>query len=313
MTTHSTNEPDRDLGNQHDQTPAPHRPAPQPTSVPVSAPAAPEPVDAPTGDQRLDSALFERGLVRSRTVAARLIAEGLVTVDGSPVVKASAKVRANQVIKVAPSDHYVSRGAHKLVAALDAFDLPVAGRTALDAGASTGGFSQVLLERGVGRIIAVDVGHGQLSPTIAADPRVVLVEGFNLRYATAETIAGASGVTERPDLVVGDLSFISLTTVLPALVATAAEGADFVLLIKPQFEVGRSGIREGVVHNPGLRADAVAGVLWAGWDLGLKVNGLIASPIAGAAGNHEYLCWLRTETGSNPTEWIDRITSLVGA
>jgi 23S rRNA (cytidine1920-2'-O)/16S rRNA (cytidine1409-2'-O)-methyltransferase len=315
MTTPRTPEPTPDSGSQHEDQPAAERPAPQPTSVPISTPPAPvaEPPANPTGEQRLDSALFERGLVRSRTVAARMISEGLVTVDGSPVVKASAKVRENQVIAVAPTDHYVSRGAHKLVAALDAFELPVAGRTALDAGASTGGFSQVLLERGVDRVIAVDVGHGQLSPTIKADPRVVLVEGFNLRYATPETIAGASGVSVRPDLVVGDLSFISLTTVLPALVATAAEGADFVLLIKPQFEVGRGGIREGVVHNPGLRADAVSGVLWAGWDLGLGVNGLIASPIAGGAGNHEYLVWLRAGTGTNPTEWIDRITILVGA
>jgi 23S rRNA (cytidine1920-2'-O)/16S rRNA (cytidine1409-2'-O)-methyltransferase len=315
MTTPRTPEPTPDSVSQHEDQPAAERPAPQPTSVPISTPPAPvaEPPANPTGEQRLDSALFERGLVRSRTVAARMISEGLVTVDGSPVVKASAKVRENQVIAVAPTDHYVSRGAHKLVAALDAFELPVSGRTALDAGASTGGFSQVLLERGVDRVIAVDVGHGQLSPTINADPRVVLVEGFNLRYATPETIAGASGVSVRPDLVVGDLSFISLTTVLPALVATAAEGADFVLLIKPQFEVGRGGIREGVVHNPGLRADAVSGVLWAGWDLGLRVNGLIASPIAGGAGNHEYLVWLRAGTGTNPTEWIDRITILVGA
>ena len=315
MTTTRTPEPDPDLGNQPEDQPAPTRAAPQPTSVPIRPPVVTpsEPADTPVGDQRLDAALSERGLVRSRTVAARLIAEGLVTVDGSPVVKASTKVRANQVIAVAPTDHYVSRGAHKLVAALDAFELPITGRTAMDAGASTGGFSQVLLERGVGRIIAVDVGHGQLSPTIKADPRVVLVEGFNLRYATPETIAGASGVTDRPDLVVGDLSFISLTTVLPALNATAAEGADFVLLIKPQFEVGRGGIREGVVHSAGLRADAVSGVLWAAWDLGLKVNGLIASPIAGAAGNHEYLVWLNRETGTNPTEWIDRITVLVGA
>jgi 23S rRNA (cytidine1920-2'-O)/16S rRNA (cytidine1409-2'-O)-methyltransferase len=315
MTTPSTPEFRPDLGTQHDGQPAPERLPPQPTSVPIRPPVVPdtEPAVPPAGEQRLDSALFERGLVRSRTVAARLIAEGLVTVDGSPVVKASAKVRENQVIAVAPTDHYVSRGAHKLVAALDAFELPVAGRTALDAGASTGGFSQVLLEREVARIIAVDVGHGQLSPTIKADPRVVLVEGFNLRYATPDTIAGASGVSVRPDLVVGDLSFISLTTVLPALVATAAEGADFVLLIKPQFEVGRGGIREGVVHNPGLRADAVSGVLWAAWDLGLGVNGLIASPIAGAAGNHEYLVWLKAGTGTNPTEWIDRITILVGA
>jgi len=264
-------------------------------------------------DPRLDAALAQRGLARSRTHAAKLIADGLVTVDGRPVVKASAPVRDNQSIEVAGSDHYVSRAAHKLIAALDAFPVTVDGTLALDVGASTGGFSQVLLERGAGRIIAVDVGHGQLSPTIKADPRVTLVEGFNLRYATAETIAGASGITDRPDLVVGDLSFISLTTVLPALVATAAEGADFVLLIKPQFEVGRSGIREGVVHNPGLRADAVSGVLWAGWDRGLGINGLIASPIAGAAGNHEYLVWMRTGTGSNPTEWIDRITVLVGA
>jgi 23S rRNA (cytidine1920-2'-O)/16S rRNA (cytidine1409-2'-O)-methyltransferase len=314
MSTSSTAQPDPETGTQHDDAPQP-RQAPQPTSVPISTPPPPlvEPVETPTGEQRLDSALFDRGLVRSRTVAARLIAEGLVTVDGTAVVKASAKVRPDQVIAVAPTDHYVSRGAHKLVAALDAFELPVTGRTAMDAGASTGGFSQVLLERGIGQVIAVDVGHGQLSPTIKADPRVVLVEGFNLRYATAESIAGASGITVRPDLVVGDLSFISLTTVLPALVATAAEGADFVLLIKPQFEVGRGGIREGVVHNAGLRADAVSGVLWAAWDLGLGVNGLIASPIAGAAGNHEYLVWLRTGTGSNPTEWIDRITVLVGA
>jgi len=262
---------------------------------------------------RLDAALAERGLVRSRTVAAKLIADGLVTVDGRPVVKPSQKVGESAVLAVAPSDHYVSRGAHKLNAALDAFQIGVAGRTVLDAGASTGGFSQVLLERGAAQVVAVDVGHGQLAPQLALDPRLVLVEGFNLRYATAESLAEASGVTERADLVVADLSFISLTTVLPALQATAKPGADFVLLIKPQFEVGRGGIREGIVHNPALRADAVSGVLWAGWDLGLRTNGLVASPIAGAAGNHEYLCWLTSEAGGNPTEWTDRIEALVGA
>lgn len=262
---------------------------------------------------RLDAALADRGLVRSRTVAAKLIADGLVTVDGVPVVKPSHKVEDAQVLEVAPTDHYVSRGAHKLIAALDAFGIDVAGRTALDAGASTGGFSQVLLERGVERVIAVDVGHGQLSATLAFEPRLALVEGFNLRYATAESIAAASGVAEPPSLVVADLSFISLTTVLPALVAAAATGADFVLLIKPQFEVGRGGIREGIVHDAGRRADAIAGVLWAGFDNGLFVNGLIASPIAGGAGNHEYLCWMTSTTGSNPTEWLDRITALAGA
>ncbi len=262
---------------------------------------------------RLDAALAERGLVRSRTVAAKLITDGLVTVDGVPVVKPSHKVEDGQLLEVAPTDHYVSRGAHKLVAALDAFDVPVEGRTALDAGASTGGFSQVLLERGAARVIAVDVGHGQLAAQLAADPRLSLVEGYNLRYATPESLAETSGVSERPSLVVADLSFISLTTVIPALVATAAPGADFVLLIKPQFEVGRTGIREGIVHDPARRADAIAGVLWAGWDSGLRVNGLIASPIAGGSGNREYLCWLTSGSGSNPTEWLDRITALVGA
>lgn len=263
-------------------------------------------------DLRLDAALTERGLVRSRTVAARLIADGLVTVDGKPVVKASHRVSDTAQLEVAATDHYVSRGAHKLIAALDAFALPIAGRTVLDAGASTGGFSQVLLERAAARVIAIDVGHGQLAPSLMDEPRLTLVEGFNIRYATPQTVAGASGVTERPDLVVGDLSFISLTTVLPALAATAVQGADFVLLIKPQFEVGKGGIREGVVHNAGLRSDAIAGVLWAAWDLGLGTNGLVASPIAGAAGNREYLCWLST-AGTNPTEWMKRIEVLVGA
>ncbi|KFF58700.1 hemolysin [Cryobacterium sp. MLB-32] len=262
---------------------------------------------------RLDAALTERGLVRSRTVAAKLIAGGLVTVDGLPVVKASHRVSEDAVLAVAATDHYVSRGAHKLIAALDAFEIPVTGRTVLDAGASTGGFSQVVLERGAAHVIAVDVGHGQLAPLLAKEPRLTLVEGFNLRYSTAAKLEAESGISARADLVVADLSFISLTTVLPALLATAAEGADFVLLIKPQFEVGRGGIREGIVHNAGLRSDAVAGVLWAGWDLGLRTNGLIASPIAGAAGNHEYLVWLSATAGTSPTEWSDRIESLVGA
>ena len=264
-------------------------------------------------DSRLDAALADRGLVRSRTVAAKLIADGLVTVNGVPVVKASTKVSAESILEVAATDHYVSRGAHKLNAALDAFNLTVTGRTALDAGASTGGFSQVLLERGAASVIAADVGHGQLAAQLKTEPRLKLVEGYNIRYATPETLAGASGIDTRPDLVVADLSFISLTTVLPALVATAAAGADFVLLIKPQFEVGRGGIREGIVHDKGLRSDSVAGVLWAGWDLGLRTSGVIASPIIGAAGNHEYLCWMSATTGTNPTEWMDRIEALVGA
>ena len=284
-------------------------PMPEPVNDATPVDGLPERMPA----TRLDAALSDRGLVRSRTVAAKLIADGLVTVNGVPVVKASTKVAADSVLEVAATDHYVSRGAHKLNAALDAFDLDVAGRTALDAGASTGGFSQVLLERGAAQVIAVDVGHGQLAAQLQTEPRLKLVEGYNIRYATPQTLAGASGVAERPDLVVADLSFISLTTVLPALVSTAAPGADFVLLIKPQFEVGRGGIREGIVHDKGLRSDSVAGVLWAGHDLGLKTCGVIASPIIGAAGNHEYLCWMSATAGSNPTEWMDRIETIVGA
>lgn len=245
-------------------------------------------------EQRLDVALAERGLARSRSHAAALIAEGLVTVDGQPVVRAAAKVGDGQELRIAGADHYVSRGAHKLIAALDGFGVDPAGRIALDAGASTGGFTQVLLERGVARVIAVDVGHGQLSPALAGEERLESYEGVNVRSLSPEVLAGLTGDDVRPDLVVADLSFISLTQVLPALVAAAVRGADFLLLIKPQFEVGRQGIREGVVRDAGLRADAVSDVLWAAHDVGLGTAGLIPSPIAGGHGNREFLVWLRS-------------------
>lgn len=261
-------------------------------------------------DSRLDAALAARGLARSRTHAAKLIADGLVTVDGSPVVKASALVRHDQRIDVAESDHYVSRAAHKLIAALDGFGIDPSGRLCLDVGASTGGFTQVLLERGARHVIALDVGHGQLDASIRADDRVSVVEGSNARYLTAATLAEQSGVTEVPSLVVGDLSFIGLPVVLPALVATVGLEADYVLLVKPQFEVGRTGIREGIVREKGLREDAIAGVLWAAWDLGLPTAGILPSPIAGNAGNREYLAWLSAGVGSNPTEWRHEVSAL---
>jgi 23S rRNA (cytidine1920-2'-O)/16S rRNA (cytidine1409-2'-O)-methyltransferase len=261
-------------------------------------------------EARLDTALGERGLARSRTHAARLIGDGLVTVDGVPQVKASFKVRENQVIVVAGADHYVSRAAHKLITALDAFDVPVEGRLVLDVGASTGGFTQVLLERGARQVISLDVGHGQLVPEIANDPRVTVVEGFNARYITPVHLAEASKVTETPSLVVADLSFIAIPTVLPALVDTVGTSAEFVLLVKPQFEVGRTGIREGIVRSVALRQEAVSGVAWAGWDLGLGTAGIVSSPIAGTAGNLEYLVWLSASSGSNPSEWMQRISAL---
>jgi 23S rRNA (cytidine1920-2'-O)/16S rRNA (cytidine1409-2'-O)-methyltransferase len=258
---------------------------------------------------RLDAALAARGLAKSRTTAARLIADGLVTVDGRPTTKAALKVSDGQEISVASSDHYVSRAAHKLITALDAFGVDPEGRLALDVGASTGGFTQVLLERGARQVIALDVGHGQLHPSIRSDPRVVVVEGFNARSMTPDSLASASRVPERATLAVADLSFISLTMVLPAILETADVGADVVALVKPQFEVGRGGIREGVVRDPGRRADAVMTVLWSAWDLGLGTAGFISSPVLGGSGNHEYLVHLTATGGRNPTEWMQQVSS----
>lgn len=269
---------------------------------------------------RLDAAVAARGLARSRTHAQTLIVEGRVTVDGRPVVKPSAQVDETARLDVDLPDHYVSRAARKLVAALDAFAVDPAGRVALDMGASTGGFTQVLRERGAAPVLALDVGHDQLAPEVRADSGVIVVEGFNVRDLSPDRLAEASGSPLRPDLVTGDLSFISLTHVIPAAVATATPGADVVLLVKPQFEVGRGGVREGVVHDAGLRADAVAGVLWCAWDAGLGTCGVIASPVVGTHGNREYLVHLRAPEGGaspaaarNPTEWLRTVDELTGA
>ncbi|QEO09902.1 TlyA family RNA methyltransferase [Protaetiibacter larvae] len=247
---------------------------------------------------RLDAELVRRGLARSRAVAAEAITQGLVTVDGRPALKAALRVPVDAVIELAGADHYVSRGAHKLIAALDAFGVDPSGRVALDAGASTGGFTQVLLERGASRVFAVDVGHGQLVPEMQENPRVANLEGQNLRYLTRESPAflgwaGELAASGWPSLVVGDLSFISLTQVLEPLAALAEPDADLVLLVKPQFEVGRGGVREGIVRDRAARHDAATSVLWVAWDLGLGALGIIDSPIPGGSGNREYLVHLR--------------------
>jgi 23S rRNA (cytidine1920-2'-O)/16S rRNA (cytidine1409-2'-O)-methyltransferase len=262
---------------------------------------------------RLDAALAARGLARSRTHAATLIADGLVTVDGRPVVKPSAQVADDAALEVAGADHYVSRAAHKLIAGLDAFDVHVTGRLALDMGASTGGFTQVLRERGAERVIAVDVGHGQLAASVARDPGVISIEGFNVRYMTLDSLAAASGIREAPSVITGDLSFISLTHVLPAARAVATGDADLVLLVKPQFEVGRTAVKGGLVTDAASRADAVANVLWAAWDEGLGTLGVISSPIAGTHGNEEYIAHLAPGRGSNPTEWLSTVNRLTGS
>ena len=261
---------------------------------------------------RLDAALAARGLARSRSHAATLISEGLVSVDGRPVVKSSTPVPDTAEITIAGSDHYVGRAAHKLIAGLDGFAVPVEGRLALDMGASTGGFTQVLRERGARRVLAVDVGQGQLAPSIAADDGVVAVEGYNVRHMTPENLAEATGERDLPELLVGDLSFISLELVLPAVAGVAAPGADILLLVKPQFEVGRTAVRGGLVTDPATRADAVARTVWSAWDVGLGMLGILPSPILGTHGNAEYLVHLAPGRGSNPTEWLDSINRLAG-
>lgn len=262
--------------------------------------------DAPV---RLDALLAARGLARSRTAAAKLIQDGRVTVGGSAVVKASALTVPSAPIHVDRADEWVSRAARKLVGALDAFDIDPTGRVVLDVGASTGGFTQVLLSRGASRVVALDVGHGQLDPTVAVDERVAVVEGVNARTLTPEGYLALDPAAAQTSLVVGDLSFISLRLVLPALVASVPSD-DFVLLVKPQFEVGRGGVREGIVRDPALRNDALMNVLWAAWDLGLGTTGLMSSPIVGTHGNHEYLVRFQRAVGGNPTEWIVRATEL---
>jgi 23S rRNA (cytidine1920-2'-O)/16S rRNA (cytidine1409-2'-O)-methyltransferase len=263
---------------------------------------------------RLDVELVRRGLARSRAVAVEAIAQGLVTVDGTPASKPALKVGSDAVLEVAGADHYVSRGAHKLLAALEAFGVDPAGRVALDAGASTGGFTQVLLERGASRVFAVDVGHGQLARDVQENPRVANLEGLNLRHLTRDSPAFSTYGAELadsgwPSLVVGDVSFISLTQVLEPLIALAEPDADLLLLVKPQFEVGRGGVKEGIVRDRAMRHDAATGVLWAAWDLGFGARGIVDSPIAGGSGNREYLVHLR-RGARDPSFFRDAVVAL---
>jgi 23S rRNA (cytidine1920-2'-O)/16S rRNA (cytidine1409-2'-O)-methyltransferase len=240
---------------------------------------------------RLDAELVRRGLARSREQAGELVAAGRVTVAGQPAAKAATQVTRDAPITIADTDEpgYVSRGGRKLAGALAVFSpagLVVAGRDCLDAGASTGGFTDVLLRGGAAHVVAADVGYGQLAWSLRTDPRVTVMDRVNVR-----TLDHVSPV---PGLVVADLSFISLTLVLPALVACAAPDADFVLLVKPQFEVGKGRVGAGgVVRDSADRADAVRRVTSAAGQLGLGVLGVTASPLPGPAGNVEYFVWLR--------------------
>lgn len=251
---------------------------------------------------RLDALLAARGLVKSRTAAAKLVQAGRVTVGGTAVVKPSAPVPPDAELVVDTEDEWVSRAARKLVRALEVFGVDPRDRVVLDVGASTGGFTQVLLHHGAARVVALDVGHGQLDPVLAIDERVRVVEGCNARNLTAEEYGSLDPAAPDTSLVVGDLSFISLRIVLPVL-AEAVPADEFVLLVKPQFEVGRTGVREGIVRDAALRNDALMNVLWSAWDAGLGTVGLAASPIVGTHGNREYLAHFQRRVGGHPTEW----------
>jgi 23S rRNA (cytidine1920-2'-O)/16S rRNA (cytidine1409-2'-O)-methyltransferase len=240
---------------------------------------------------RLDAELVRRGLARSREQAGELVAAGLVAVAGQRAAKPATQVARDTPITVTESGEpgYVSRGGRKLAGALAVFapaGLVVRGRPCLDAGASTGGFTDVLLRSGAAHVVAADVGYGQLAWSLRTDPRVTVMDRVNVR-----TLDRVSPV---PELVVADLSFISLTLVLPALIACAAPDADFVLLVKPQFEVGKGRVGAGgVVRETTDRSAAVHRVTAAAGQLGLGVEGVTASPLPGPAGNVEYFVWLR--------------------
>ncbi|TYC16883.1 TlyA family RNA methyltransferase [Actinomadura syzygii] len=253
--------------------------------------------------RRLDAELVRRGLARSREHAGRLIGDGRVRVGGRPAAKAATQVETGAAIVVAdPADgpEYVSRGGHKLAGALQAFqDLDVKGRVCLDAGASTGGFTDVLLRAGAARVYAVDVGYGQIAWSLRTDDRVTLLERTNVRDLRPDMLGDPP-----PTLVVGDLSFISLRLVLGPVHACAAPGADFAMMVKPQFEVGKDRVGAGgVVRDPELRADAVRGVAEHAATLGLGVCGVTASPLPGPSGNVEYFLWLRA--GAPPLDGAD--------
>jgi 23S rRNA (cytidine1920-2'-O)/16S rRNA (cytidine1409-2'-O)-methyltransferase len=236
---------------------------------------------------RLDELLVGRGLFSSRSRARDAVERGTVTVDGAPAAKPGQSVPVDAVIEVHdPARHYVSRAALKLLAGLDHFGLDPRDAEALDIGASTGGFTQVLLERGAAHVTAIDVGHGQMHPTLKADPRVTFIEGLNARDLTAESLGG-----RMPDFLVCDVSFISLTLALPPALDLARPGASGLFMVKPQFEAGREAVgKGGLLKNPEdgpLVAARLAA--WLGSMPGWRVLGLTASPIEGGDGNREFL------------------------
>ncbi|MGW4465092.1 TlyA family RNA methyltransferase [Micromonospora sp. NBC_01796] len=258
---------------------------------------------------RLDAELVRRGLARSREQAASLVEAGRVQVKGMAARKVAAMVDPADAVRVIgddPTQEYVSRGGHKLAGALAAFGpdgLTVTGRRCLDAGASTGGFTDVLLRGGAAEVVAVDVGYGQIAWSLRSDERVRLFERTNVRTLTPDLIGG------QVDLTVADLSFISLRLVLPALAGCTSPDGDLALMVKPQFEVGRTRVGPGgVVRDPELRAEAVFHVATSAAELGLGLAGVAVSPLPGPSGNVEFFVWLRQ--GAPPAD-EERVRAVV--
>ncbi len=260
--------------------------------------------------QRLDAELVRRGLARSREQAGELVASGRVSVGGTVASKAATAVTTDAAIVVRDDParpDYVSRGGHKLAGALAVFQpegLVVAGRRCLDAGASTGGFTDVLLRHGAREVVAVDVGYGQLAWQLRSDDRVLVHDRVNIRELTLDIVEGAV------DLVVGDLSFISLELVLDPLIGVTSPDGDLVLMVKPQFEVGKGRVgKGGVVREPELRAEAVRAVADASARRGWGARSIAVSPLPGPSGNVEFFLWLRhgpaelTEDDIHQTVW----------
>lgn len=259
--------------------------------------------------RRLDAELVRRKLAPSRAAAQEAIASGEVEVEGMTATKAASQVEDTSSIRfVGKPARFVSRGGLKLDAALDRFDVAISGRRAIDVGASTGGFTDCLLQRGAAHVTALDVGYGQLDWKIRQDARVAVIERTNARHLDS-TAVGAPF-----DVVVADLSFISLRTVAPALAAVGGDEADWILLVKPQFEAGRSQVgKGGIVRDVAVRAEALDKVTAAFGELGLGVRAVVDSPIEGAKGNREFLIWLRRGLSQLPPDAYGELKGLSDA
>jgi len=261
---------------------------------------------------RVDVALAEAGLARSRNQAAALVEANRVIINGRPARKASQDVPVGAKLEILDAVDYVSRAGHKLAKALDEFGaLDIVGKQALDVGASTGGFTDVLLRRGASHVIAIDVGHDQIVSELLGNPRVTSIEGFNARDLSPNTLAEVlGGSVPKIELVVADLSFISLTLVLDGMVSVAPD-AEYVLLVKPQFEAGKHSLNaHGIVVDHRSRADAIEQVASHAEKLGLRIVDLVRSQLPGTHGNIEYVLWMSPNHGEYLSQWLERIRSL---